>query len=112
MSLSSKQMVFSKNVAKLINYATEIGVDLTFGEVFRTQEQQQIYFDTGRSKTMNSNHLRRLAVDFNFFIDGELFWKHDKIIMLGEYWESLDDNNRWGGNFKSITDSPHFEMNV
>jgi len=112
MSLSSKQIIFSKNVAKLIIYAETIGVDLTFGEAYRTKYQQEEYVRTGKSKTMNSNHLRRLAVDFNFFINGELFWEHPLITKLGEYWESLNELNRWGGFWKSFKDRPHFEMNV
>jgi hypothetical protein len=31
---------------------------------------------------------------------------------LGAYWESLHPKNRWGGNFKSLVDCPHFERNV
>lgn len=112
MSLSKEQIEFTKDVSSLILYASRIGVSLTFGEAFRTKEQQNIYFQNGKSKTMNSNHLKRLAVDFNFFIDGKLKYKHSKIKKLGEFWESLNSKNRWGGNFKSFTDTPHFERNI
>jgi len=112
MSLSSKQMVFSKNVAKLIIYAEIIGVGLTFGEAYRTEYQEKEYVRTGKSHTMKSNHLRRLAVDFNFFINDKILYEHPLITKLGKYWESLNELNRWGGFWTSFKDRAHFEMNV
>jgi len=70
MTLSQKQRLFTKNIGLLIEFAYEMGFELTFGEFDRTIEQQKIYFDSGRSKTMNSRHLIRLAGDFNIFKDG------------------------------------------
>lgn len=118
MRLSEQQQIFTKNVAKLINYSIEQGIELTFGEAYRTREQQLLYVQTGKSKTMNSNHLRRLAVDFNFFIDGELTYDWNRVKVLGDYWESLHSANRWGGDWNKndksdgFIDCPHFEMNV
>ncbi len=112
MKLSIHQQIFSQNISRLILYANSIGVNLTLGEAYRTEYQQQDYLRTGKSKTMNSNHLRRLAIDFNFFIEGELFYEHELIIALGEYWEGLDKLNRWGGNFTNFYDGNHFERNI
>jgi hypothetical protein len=28
---------------------------------------------------------------------------------VGEFWESLDTKNSWGGNWNSFKDVPHFE---
>ncbi len=112
MSLSRKQSVFTQNIALLILRAYGMGINLTFGEAFRTEYQQSEYVRTGKSHTMNSNHLKRLAVDFNFFIHDQLVYHHPDITELGKYWESLDPLNRWGGNFKGFYDAPHFEMNV
>ena len=109
MSLVDKQWQFLKNVSKLINYAEDTGVILTGGELYRTVEQQKIHFDAGRSKTMKSNHMKRLAIDFNFFIDGELVYDHKKITELGNFWKSLNPKNEWGG-FWAFKDVPHFEM--
>ena len=121
------QIIFTNNIAKLIIKAEELCVGLTFGEAYRTIEQQYLYFygknlaliggeldvvkGKVRSKTLKSNHLRRLAVDFNFFINGKLTYSHEKVDELGAYWESLHPLSRWGGNFK-FKDTPHFEMNV
>jgi len=127
MSLSSKQIIFSKNIASLIVYADMIGIDLTFGDAFRSRSQMLLnYFgytlekggvfgirlSKGRklSNTLNSLHGKRLAVDFNFFIDGELTYNKERLSELGVFWEGLHKKNKWGGNFKSFTDTSHFQM--
>lgn len=118
MSLSQQQRVFTLNVAKLIQFAFSKGIELTFGEAYRTREQQLLYVQSGKSKTMNSNHLRRLAVDFNFFKNGNLTYKFEDIKEIGDYWESLHPKNRWGGDWNKndikdgFIDTPHFEMNI
>lgn len=112
MSLSQEQAAFLLDACKLIEYATAQGFMVTGGELFRTAEQQAIYVQTGRSKTFNSNHLKRLAIDLNFFKDGQIIWDKATLAPLGAYWESLNPKNRWGGNFKSLVDCPHFERNV
>ena len=112
MSLVAEQAAFLQDVCKLLQYATEQGWVVTGGELYRTPEQQEIYVKTGRSRTMASNHLRRCAIDLNFFKNGKLVWDKAQIAPLGAYWESLHPKNRWGGNFKSLVDVPHFERNV
>ena len=112
MSLSQEQAAFLLDMCKLIQHATEQGFMVTGGELARTPEQQAIYFKTGRSKTMNSIHLKRCAIDLNFFKDGKIIWDKGIIAPLGAYWESLHPKNRWGGSFKSLVDCPHFERNV
>ena len=112
MSLLQEQAAFLLDACKLIEYATAAGWTVTGGELFRTSEQQEIYFKAGKSKTMNSNHLRRLAIDLNFLKNGEPVWDKAQLANVGAYWESLYSKNRWGGNFKSLVDCPHFERNV
>lgn len=112
MSIVGQQFDFLLDVARLINYADAVGVVLTGGELYRTQEQQAVYVSSGRSKTMDSYHLKRLAIDFNFFIAGQLTYDHELITALGAFWESLDGNNRWGGFFKNFKDTPHFERRI
>lgn len=112
MSLVAEQAQFLLDMGKLVAYATEQGWTVTGGELYRTVEQQQIHFKAGRSKTMNSIHLKRCAVDLNFFKGGQLVWDKTQLAPIGAYWESLHPKNRWGGNFKSLVDVPHFERNV
>lgn len=125
MKLSEKQRIFTRNIGKLILFAYENAFALTFGEVARTIEQQRIYFKSGRSKTMNSRHLDRLAVDFNiFYINALLFTDSKEYLVdleicrvLGDYWESLHPDNVWGGDWnrngimdETFRDPYHFEM--
>jgi predicted chitinase/peptidoglycan hydrolase-like protein with peptidoglycan-binding domain len=114
MSLNREQALFMQHVAELIRKAPEFGLQVTGGELYRTAEQQQIYVRDGRSKTSNSQHLKRLAIDLNFFRSGTdgsmtLVYSGDEIRHLGAFWESLDPANRWGGNWHSFKDVPHFE---
>ena len=117
MSLVSEQAVFLLDVCKLIQHATDNGLTVTAGELYRTVEQQEIYLKTGRSKTLNSQHLKRMAADLNLFRGGKLLGTRDDLKAIGGYWESLSPKNRWGGSWRgavdagrsSFIDTPHFE---
>lgn len=116
MSLGASQELFVKDVLKLIQEAHRLGFGVRFGEVWRTAEQQKIYVETGRSKTMNSMHLNRLAIDLVLVWEGKIA-THEQIKPLGEFWEALDPKNRWGGSWRGLVqsgkskfiDAPHFE---
>jgi len=112
MSLVAEQAQFLMDVCKLVVFATKQGFVVTGGELFRTPEQQEIYLKTGRSKTMNSYHLKRCAVDLNFFKEGKLIYDVKALAPVGAYWESLNQKNSWGGNWNSFKDVPHFERRV
>jgi peptidoglycan L-alanyl-D-glutamate endopeptidase CwlK len=112
MSLVQEQQLFLLDAVRLIAYATKLGFCVTGGELYRTTEQQEIYVKTGRSKTMNSYHLKRCAVDLNFFKGGALIYDIKVLAPVGAYWESLNQKNSWGGNWKSFKDVPHFERRV
>lgn len=105
MTLGEHQQAFSRDLVKLMSKAFELGYEIRIGEVERTIEQQKIYVQTGRSKTMNSNHLKKCAADLHFVKAGQLCYPQE----LGDYWETLDLINSWGGNWKSFKDKPHFE---
>lgn len=106
MSLRAEQSKFASDIRRLLTYAEAKGYEYTFGEFERPLEMQQLHVAAGRSKTMNSLHIRRLAADIFFFRNGELTWD---IKELGDFWESLDPRNSWGGNWRTFKDAPHFE---
>lgn len=108
MSRVNAQAAFLLDVCKLIQFATAQGFVVTGGELWRSPEQQAIYVKTGRSRTMRSRHLERMAVDLNFFDDGELCYDVAVIRLIAEYWESLHPLNSWGGNGVTLKDVPHF----
>lgn len=111
MSLRAEQSAFVCDLVALINFAWQQGYDVVVGEVQRTLEQQKLYVQSGRSQTMNSNHIRKCAGDLFFFwrATGELVMDKAKLQPIGDYWESLNPKNSWGGNWRSFKDVPHFE---
>lgn len=112
MGLRQEQMAFLKDVAIFLLPALwKAGFEVTGGELLRPQEMQNLYFTQGKSKTLRSNHLVKCAIDLNCFINGSLCTK-EQLQKIGDYWESLNPLNRWGGNFSTIVDTPHFERNV
>lgn len=69
-----------------------------------------IYAKEGKG-IVKSLHCDRLAIDINLFTsDGILLQDKKSYEPFGEYWETLDPRNRWGGRFKTLVDSVHFEM--
>ena len=114
MSLIREQSIFLMHVCELLKKASELGFAASGGELYRTPEQQALHVKNGRSQTMSSQHLKRLAIDLNFFREGadgsaELTYNVEDLRPLGAYWESLDPANRWGGSWSSFKDTPHFE---
>lgn len=112
MSLGKEQEAFMADVATLLVWLGENGFKVRGGELERSKEQQELYLKFGKSKTMNSMHLKRCAIDLFIFKDGA--WLKDKSALqeVGDFWESLSEQNRWGGNFKSFIDTPHFERKI
>jgi len=106
--LGRHQEKFSRDLVKLLTKAFELGYEVRMGEVQRPEEMQKIYIKTGRSKTMNSMHIKKCAADLFFMLNGALVYPPE----LGAYWESLNPLNSWGGNWKSFKDMPHFERRV
>ena len=116
MKLSKKQRGFTLMVAKLVLFAYARGIELTFGEAYRTKEQQYIHRKRGTSRVRHSKHQDRLAVDFNIFIDNKYVRDKERYRLLGEKWEEI--GGRWGGRFgvapdeyetKVGWDAGHFE---
>lgn len=109
MSLVTEQAEFLRHVCMLLDKVHADGWVVTGGELYRTPEQQAIHVRSGRSTTLRSNHLRRCAIDLNFFEEGKLCYDVTKLTPIGEYWQSLHPKNAWGGFWKAFKDVPHFE---
>jgi peptidoglycan L-alanyl-D-glutamate endopeptidase CwlK len=116
MTLGEHQEVFAVQFAALLRKAWDMGYSVRIGEVQRPIEMQELYVKTGRSKTMDSMHLKKCAADLVLLRDGKVC-DRAQIKPLGDWWESLDPLNRWGGNWRGAVDSgksnfvdaPHFE---
>lgn len=106
MTLSDKQWEFLKDVLLLIQFAERKGWKITGGELWRPQEMQDIYVERGMSQTREGQHQKRLAIDLNLFIDDQFKTKTEDHKPLGEFWESIRPENRWGGRWN---DGNHYE---
>jgi len=107
-TLRQKQSRFALGVALLIQKADELGYAVTFGEAWRTPEQAKWNASQGIG-TATSLHIDRLAVDLNLYKNGEWLSKSEDHKILGEWWESLGADYRWGGRFKR-PDGNHYSI--
>jgi hypothetical protein len=107
-TLRQRQSEFVRLVAQLIEHAYANGMELTFGECWRTPEQAKLNAKTGAGIS-NSLHIERLAIDLNLFVGGVFISSSEGHRRLGEYWESLHPNCRWGGRFKR-PDGNHYSF--
>ena len=131
-TLRQKQSRFARRLPDLLNHAFSLGYEVTLGEVYRTDEQAEINAigfsgrealaslierafpllakkirnNTGNG-SRNSLHMSRLAIDLQLFKNGRWVTEVEPYRQLGEFWESLGDDHRWGGRFG---DTPHFSI--
>lgn len=99
MTTRQQQSLFVKLVCRLIDFAYNNGMELTFGECWRTPEQAKLNADKG-SGISSSLHTERLAIDLNLFVGGVFIDSSEGHRRLGEYWKSLHPRCRWGGDFR------------
>lgn len=111
------QFQFSYLLELLLTNARVCGYQVTMKELLRTEAQQLIYFKEKKTKTMDSQHLKGLAVDLCFFKDGTWLTTYEDLKSIGQYWQGLDAHCRWGGDWNrelkqsSFYDGLHFEYN-
>ena len=107
MTTREKQSEFLIHVSHLIFYAKSIGIELTAGELWRTEEQQEIYLKMGKSKAKRSRHQDRLAIDLNVFIAGKYRTDREAYEPLAKFWKTLHPDNVSGYDWG--WDANHFE---
>jgi len=76
-------------IAQLVIYAKSLGYDLTYGDAYR---DDRVFGKVGVSKGYghkSSNHKRRLAVDFNLFINGIYITNNKHYKILHKFWRSI-----------------------
>jgi hypothetical protein len=113
MKLGEHQEAFMEDVLILGTEALRCGYKMRGGELWRPTDMQIIYVQTGKSKTMDSEHLNKCAIDIHFTKDGIICYPEH----LGKFWECLNERNRWGGSWRGLIeagksnfkDLPHFE---
>lgn len=110
MTLGEKQELFMELLPKLLTRAQHLGIKLRGGELYRPKEMAEIYAERGIG-IKNSLHCLKLAIDLNFFINGEFITNSDHPLIkdLGVYWTSLHELCNWGGYFRN-RDGGHFSI--
>lgn len=112
MSLRTEQSIFAEDFVKFLNWLLSEGYQFTFGEAQRPIEMQEIYVRNGRSKTMDSYHIKKLAFDLFIFKNSRLLASKEETQFAGNKWESIAAKNSWGGNWNNFKDVPHFERRI
>lgn len=110
MGLRSKQFQFVECIGNLIRYAYGRGYELTLGDGYRDPRVFGVFGEKKAYAAASSVHKVRLAQDFNLFVND--IWiqaDHPAWDDLGQYWKSLHQDARWGGDFKS-KDLNHFSF--
>lgn len=102
-------------LVSVVKRAIEISpVDFSVGEGLRTFERQQQLVKEGKSQTLNSKHLKGLAVDLWVIKDGKVTWDKQAYVdfapTMKQAAKELGVSIRWGGDFKSFFDGPHWEL--
>jgi peptidoglycan L-alanyl-D-glutamate endopeptidase CwlK len=102
-------------LAKKAREISPIPFEITEG--LRTKERQRYLVKTGKSRTMNSYHLRGKAMDFVAMPGGKVSWdlKDYKTIVEKAFKPAakalgLTDRIVYGVYWKSIVDGPHIEI--
>lgn len=104
-----------EDLVAVVKRAIEI-TEIDFGvtEGIRTLDRQAELFKKGLSKTMKSKHLIGRAVDLVAYVDGKVSWEKEDYYPIALAMEraaiELNVKIKWGGDFKSFFDGPHFEL--
>lgn len=104
-----------ERLVKVVERAIELTeVDFTVLEGLRTPERQKQLVSEGFSQTLKSKHLTGHAVDLGALVNGTVSWDKEHYYTIAKAMkksaEELKINIRWGGDFKSFFDGPHFEL--
>lgn len=66
--------------------------------------------NTANTQTLNSNHIKGIAIDFAPYKDGKIWWNAPNTV-----WNEMGKIGKkhgfsWGGDWRGFVDKPHFEM--
>jgi peptidoglycan L-alanyl-D-glutamate endopeptidase CwlK len=104
-----------EDLKKVVTRASEITeVEFVVTEGLRTKARQAQLFAAGASQTMNSRHLTGHAIDLAALVGGAVRWDwplYDKLgAAMKQAAKELGIAIIWGGDWKTLRDGPHFEL--
>ena len=118
-SLSQKSIDTMNGVkdplVNIVKRAIQISeIDFKVLEGVRTLERQKELYARKVTQTLNSKHLTGDAVDLGALKDGQITWDKQSYVTVAKAMKQaakeLQVNIRWGGDFKTFFDGPHFEL--
>ena len=118
-SLSQKSIDTMNGVkdplVNIVKRAIQISeIDFKVLEGVRTLERQKELYARKVTQTLNSKHLTGDAVDLGALKDGQITWDKQSYATIAKAMKQaakeLQVNIRWGGDFKTFFDGPHFEL--
>ena len=93
---------------------TRTPVDFMVTEGLRTAERQAALVKAGASRTTRSRHLTGHAVDVAALVEGQVRWDWPLYGRIAEAFKAaaldLKTPLIWGGDWKTLRDGPHFEL--
>jgi peptidoglycan L-alanyl-D-glutamate endopeptidase CwlK len=93
---------------------TRTRVDFMITEGLRTAERQAALVKAGASRTTRSRHLTGHAVDVAALVEGQVRWDWPLYGRIAEAFKAaaldLKTPLIWGGDWKTLRDGPHFEL--
>jgi peptidoglycan L-alanyl-D-glutamate endopeptidase CwlK len=89
-------------------------VDFMVTEGLRTAARQAALVKAGASRTFNSRHLTGHAVDLAAIVDGQIRWDWPLYPRIASAVKAASAGLKtplvWGGDWTSLRDGPHFEL--
>ena len=103
------------DLVKVVELAIKLSPhDFTITEGLRTVARQKQLLASGASRTMNSRHITGHAIDFAVLIGGKVRWDWPLYGPVADAFKKaaaqLGTPIVWGGDWKSLRDGPHIEL--
>lgn len=113
-SMARLKGVDTRLVAVIGAAALSCPLEFQVTEGVRSLARQQMLFDAGKSRTLQSKHLFGHAVDIHVLVNGVANWDFKNYAVVNEHVQKaaahFGVSVKWGGNFPTFKDGPHFEI--
>ena len=95
---------------------TKSPLDFSVSEGLRTVERQKELVAQKKSQTMKSRHIVGEAVDICVLVDGKANWDFENYRKVADVFKEcakeLGVRITWGGEWTSLKDGPHFQIEL
>lgn len=107
----------NEDLVRVVKLAiTRSPLDFSITEGLRTIERQRELVAQKKSQTMKSRHIVGEAVDICVLIDGGANWDFENYRKVANVFKAcakeLGVTITWGGDWKTLKDGPHFQIEV